>query len=341
MRLSPHRQATLRRPSSTPVWLQIGWRVALVLALLALAVGVHWLDRGGLRDSYDGQVSFLDIVYFTMISITTTGYGDITPVTDRARMFDALVVTPIRVFVILIFLGTAYSFVIRRTWDTWRMRIIQKALTGHIVVAGFGVTGRETVEELIARGIDPKTIVVVDSAIRPLEEAEALGCTVLQGDATRDETLAAVRIEAARALIVTAGRDDTDILITLTARHLAPTVTISTTIRAEDNEILARQAGATSVVNPISFAGLLLAGSCRGTHATDYIADLASAAGEVQLVERPVTADEVGRPLSTLSTGLGVRILRGGTAIGFWEAGASALSAGDIIVEIVPTVAKR
>ena len=340
MRISPQRSQTLRRPSSTPVWLQIAWRVLAVLALVALAITVHWLDRDGLRDNYDGKVSFLDVIYFTMISITTTGYGDIAPVTDRARMFDALVVTPIRVFAILVFVGTAYSFVIRRTWDNWRMRIIQKTLTGHIVVAGFGITGRETAAELIARGTDAKDIVVIDCLAEAISHAESLGCTVLQGDATRDATLQAVRIDSARAMVIAAGRDDTSILITLTARHLAPDLIISTTVNAEDNELLARQAGASNVVNPVSFAGLLLAGSCRGTHATDYITDLASAAGRVQLMERAVAPEEIGKPLSALTTGLGVRVLRGDTEIGFWQPEARALAAGDVVVEIVPTPPK-
>ncbi len=338
MRLNqPDRMLTLRRPNTTPVWLQIGWRVLFVLALIGLAIGVHWFDRDGLKDNADGHISFVDIVYFTMISITTTGYGDIAPVTERARLFDALVVTPIRVFAILVFVGTAYSFVIRRTWDKWRMRTIQNNLTGHYVIAGFGITGREAAEELIARGADPASIVVVDCLADPLEAAEAIGCTVMQGDATRDATLEAVRIAQARALVVTAGRDDTSILITLTARHLAPSMRISTTITAEDNELLARQAGATSVVNPVSFAGLLLAASCKGVHATEYIADLASAAGRVQLVERQVTAAEAGKPLSALTTGLGVRIVRGAETFGFWEPAAQHLKPGDLIVEIVPT----
>jgi voltage-gated potassium channel len=338
MRLERQRRhLTLRRPSTLPVWLQIGWRVLFVLSLIALAVAVHWFDREGLKDNADGHISFVDIIYFTMISITTTGYGDIAPVTERARLFDALVVTPIRVFAILVFVGTAYSFVIRRTWDKWRMRIIQKNLTGHMVVAGFGVTGKEAVEELIARGTPAESIVVIDCLTEALDEAEAIGCTVMQGDATRDATLVAVRIAEAGAMIVTAGRDDTAVLITLTARHLAPDLRISTTIRAEDNELLARQAGATTVVNPVSFAGLLLAGSCRGTHATEYITDLASAAGRVQLVERVVAPAEAGKPLSSLTTGLGVRLFRSGRAFGFWEAEAQRLEAGDMIVEIVPT----
>jgi voltage-gated potassium channel len=341
MRLPAKRHLTLRRPSTTPVWLQIGWRVLFVLGLIALAVAVHWFDREGLKDNLDGEVSFTDIIYFTMISITTTGYGDIVPVTDQARLFDALIVTPIRVFVVLVFVGTAYTFVIRRTWDKWRMRIIQKNLSDHIVVAGFGVTGREAAEELIARGTEPQSIVVIDCLAEPLEAAEALGCTVMQGDATRDATLQDVRIDRACALVVTAGRDDTAILITLTARHLAPGLRISTTIRAEDNELLARQAGATTVVNPVSFAGLLLAGSCEGTHTTEYITDLASAAGRVQLIARPVTEEEQGKPLSALTTGLGVRIVRSGRDYGFWQPEAQRLEAGDRVVEIVPVEGVR
>jgi len=158
----------------------------------------------------------------------------------------------------------------------------------------------------------------------------------MQGDATRDATLQELQIDKACALVVTAGRDDTAILITLTARHLAPNLRISTTIRAEDNELLARQAGATTVVNPVSFAGLLLAGSCEGTHTTEYITDLASAAGRVQLVERPISAAEQGQPLSALSTGLGVRIIRRGHGYGFWQPEAQRLEPGDRIVEIVP-----
>ncbi|HEV2567503.1 potassium channel family protein [Sphingomonas sp.] len=338
MRVPPQRHLTLRRPSSTPVWLQIGWRILLVLALIGLAVAVHWFDRDGLRDSAGGEISLIDILYFTMISVTTTGYGDIVPVTEQARMFDAFIVTPIRIFVVMIFFGTAYTFVIRRTWDRWRMSIIQKTLTDHTVIAGFGVTGRETAEELIARGMPAERIVVMDCLAEAVAEAETLGCTVIQGDATRDATLQAVRINQANALVVTAGRDDTAILITLTARHLAPNLRISTTIRAEDNELLARQAGATTVVNPVSFAGLLLAGSCEGTHTTEYITDLASAAGHVQLVERPIAAAEAGGPLSALTTGLGVRIIREGRDFGFWQPEAQRLEPGDRIVEIVPAV---
>ncbi|MFD1788904.1 potassium channel family protein [Sphingomonas floccifaciens] len=333
----PTLPATLKRKSQLPIWLSIGWRVTAVLGLVGLAVAVHWFDREGLRDNYDGRVSFLDVVYFTMISITTTGYGDIAPVSDRARLFDALIVTPIRVFVVLLFIGTAYNFVLKRTWDKWRMALLQRSLTGHIVVAGYGRTGAEAVAELIARGEAPDNMVVVDPDAERIEEAKALGCLVMQGDATRDQLLDEVKLTRARSMIVTAGRDDTSILITLSARHVAPDLPISTIVRNEDNELPARAAGATTVINPVSFAGLLLATSCKGGRVTEYLADLASIHGKVALNERAVTADEIGRPLSGLSTGTGLRVYRDGTSFGRHQPESNALRAGDTIVEIVAT----
>ncbi|MBB5685042.1 potassium channel family protein [Sphingobium boeckii] len=330
------RYETLQRQSRTPVWVAIGWRVLLVLGLTGIAIGVHWFDRLGLRDNYDGVVSFTDVIYFTMISITTTGYGDIAPVSDRARLFDALIVTPIRVFVVLIFIGTAYNFVLKRTWDKWRMKLIQKNLNNHIVVCGFGTSGSEAVDELLARGTRPEEIVVIDSSQIALERAESKGCAVIEADATRDQTLKDVKIGRARAVIVSAGRDDSSILIVLTVRHLAATVPISVLVRAEDNETLAKQAGATTVINPVSFSGLLLAGSCHGPHIADYMADLAATDGRVKLAERVVTAREVGKPLSAVETGMAVRLYRHGAPFGYWEPEARALQAGDMIIEIVP-----
>jgi len=119
--------------------------------LLALLILIHWLEREGLKDAYDGKVSFFDVIYFTMISATTTGYGDIVPVTDRTRMFDAIVVTPIRVLFLLILAGSAYTFVARRTWDRFVMKRIQRTLCDHIIVAGYGTKNSRAVQELAGR----------------------------------------------------------------------------------------------------------------------------------------------------------------------------------------------
>ncbi len=328
----------LRRAVKIPVWGDLGIRLGMALGLIFIVIMIHWWDRDGLVDNLDGEVSFTDIVYFTMISITTTGFGDIAPITDRARMVEAIIVTPIRFAVFFIFVGTAYNFIIKRSWENFRMARIQEQLSNHIVVLGYGVSGSESVNELVARGTDPRDIVVIDPDEESLLAAEALGCNVLAGDATRDETLKAVRISEAQTILVSAGRDDTSILIVLTVRHLAPDVPISVVVRADDNEFLARQAGANNVINPVRFTGLLLAGSAKGAHIADYLADLASVSGRVQLIEREVLPEECGSPINELkSGGRGLRVYREGKALGFWEEECQNLQAGDIVVEIIPT----
>jgi voltage-gated potassium channel len=328
----------LRRAVKLPVWGDLGIRLTLALGLIMLVVMIHWLDRDGLVDNFDKHVSFLDVVYFTMISITTTGFGDIAPISDRARLVEAVIVTPVRIAVLFIFVGAAYDFVIKRSWEKWRMARIQEQLTDHVIVLGYGVSGAQSVGELIERGVDPRRIVVIDPVEDRLAEAEKLGVNVMAADATRDETLKAVRIAEAGSVLVSAGRDDTSILIVLTVRHLAPHVPISVVVRADDNELLARQAGANNVINPVRFTGLLLAGSVEGAHIADYLADLASVSGRVQLVERVVSAEECGCSIGELkSGGRGLRVYRNGRAIGFWEDGCQSLQPGDIVVEIVPT----
>ncbi|PLK23606.1 potassium transporter TrkA [Porphyrobacter sp. TH134] len=328
----------LRRQVRIPVWGDLGIRTSLAFALIALVIAIHWWDRAGLKDNHDGVISFLDVVYFTMISITTTGFGDIAPISDRARLIEAVIVTPVRIAVLFIFVGAAYDFVIKRSWEKFRMARIQEQLTDHVVVLGFGVSGSQSVGELIARGVDPRCIVVIDPSEERLTEAEKLGVNVMAADATRDETLKSVRIAEAQSVLVSAGRDDTSILMVLTVRHLAPKVPISVVVRAEDNELLARQAGANNVINPVRFTGLLLAGSVKGAHIADYLADLASVGGRVQLVEREVTEAECGKSIRELeSGGTGLRVYRNGRAIGFWEDDCQMLQPSDVVVEIVPT----
>ena len=328
----------LRRATKIPVWGDLGIRLGAALFLIGIVVMIHWWDREGLVDNLDGEVSFLDVIYFTMISITTTGFGDIAPISDRARLVEAVIVTPIRFAVFFIFVGTAYNFIIKRSWEKFRMARIQEKLSDHIVVLGYGISGSEAVAELIERGTDPSCIVVIDPSEDRLHAAESLGCNVMAADATRDETLKAVRIGEAQNVLISAGRDDTTILITLTVRALAPHVPISVVVRADDNESLARQAGANNVINPVRFTGLLLAGSAKGEHIAEYLADLASVSGRVQLVERKVTAEECGCAISDLTTGgRGLRVYRDGRAIGFWEDECQNLQEGDIIVEIIAT----
>ncbi len=97
-------------------------RCLILLVLVAMILAIFWYDRDGLRDQIDGEISFHDVAYFTAVTISTVGYGDIVPVSDRARMKDTLLVTPLRLIIWLIFLGTAYELVLQRWLEARRMK---------------------------------------------------------------------------------------------------------------------------------------------------------------------------------------------------------------------------
>jgi voltage-gated potassium channel len=337
----PDTPINARRKGSLNIWQSLWLRAVLVLVLLGIALAGHWFDRGGLRDNVDGDVSFSDVVYFTAITVTTVGYGDITPVTDRARMFDTFVVTPVRLFIWIIFFGTAYTLALKSTWEQIRTRMIRKGLKDHIIIYGYGATGEAAVGELLRQGVKPTGIVVVDQSAARINAAVERGVTGIEGDATYNATQEAACVKTARSVMVCTHRDDSTVLIVLSARQMNAQVPISATVRATENEDLIRQAGATNIINPVSMAGHLLARTSEGPHVVDCIADLASADGNVVLREREVTSAEVGHPLSALTTGKGLRISRHGKIYGYWEKAAQTLQAGDVIVEIARTEADK
>ena len=266
----------IRRKAALNVWQSLAVRGLLVLALASVALLAHWIDRDGLKDNTDNKISFIDVVYFTTITITTVGYGDIVPVTDRARMFDTFVVTPIRIFVWVIFLGTAYTFVLRSTWERIRTAMIGNRLKGHTIICGFGAGGEYAARELLCSGWKAENVIVIDTNPERVAYATELGFNAIEGDATHNAVLSAARIETASAVLVAANRDDVSALIVLSARQLNHSVTISTGARAQENEDLLQQAGASVVLNPVRFGGHLLARAATARHAVDTVADLVS-----------------------------------------------------------------
>ncbi|MCB1625611.1 MAG: potassium channel family protein, partial [Pseudomonadales bacterium] len=276
----------------------LAMRALLVLGLFLLVMGVCWWDRAGLRDQFDGEISPSDVVYFTMVTVTTVGYGDIVPVTARARLIDALVITPIRLFVWFIFLGTAYEFLIQRSIEDLRMLRLQRQLNNHVVICGYGGAGHHAAAELVRMGRPASEVVIIDVDRGAADRAAAAGFTALHGTATREEILEIAAVSKAAAIIVSVDSDDTTALIVLTARELSKARILAKVIEPENIKLM-RRSGADQIISLGALGGSLLADGVNSDLTLAFVDDLVSRQGRVHLTQRKPLRDEVGRaPMS-------------------------------------------
>lgn len=310
-------------------------RAGIVVSLFGFAMLVFWLDRGGLHDSVDGEVSLADIIYFTFVTVTTVGYGDIVPVTERARLIDALLVTPVRIFVWFIFLGTAYEFVVRRVIEDFRMNAIQQRLESHVIVCGFGFSGRVAARELVTKGQPKEKIVVIDERADRLELAAEAGHIGLRGDASREATLREARVGSAKAALICLSPDNTSALTVLTVRSLNDGIRIVVLVQDEENQQLMRRAGADEVVVPAKMAGFLAADAVASRYTTRFVSDILSSSGGVlRIVERRARESEIGRHFRDVPRQLVVAVERDGKLIGFWDHPEETVRKGDLVFSI-------
>lgn len=308
-------------------------RAAAVLIMYAIVILAFWIGRAGLRDNYDNHISFSDVVYFSMVTVTTVGYGDIVPVTRTARFVDAILVTPIRLVIWLVFLGTTYQLVLQRLVEDLRMRRLQAKLANHVVVCGFTHSGACVAHELVVRGMDKHQILIVDRNQTELEAAAEQGFIGILGDATREETLREAMLPSARAIFVCTERDDTNVLIVLTARQIAPQIRVIARVEEAENEKLLRQSGANATILPSRVGGILMAGAIENSALSHYVMDLISATGRLVLVERDVLEEEIGRMPRHIENTLIVAVNRDGRELGVDDADAL-LRVGDKVLAI-------
>lgn len=309
-------------------------RGLLVLLLLLLTVTFFWFDRDGLTDQVDGEMSFTDVLYFTAVTLTTVGYGDIVPVSESARLFNTFFVAPIRLLIWVIFLGTTYQFVLQKYIEIIRLKRMEQTLVDHIVVCGYGHGGRVAAKELLARGYKAEQVLVIEPDQAKLSEAVDEGFVCLHGDAASEDLLKRARIARAKAVIVAVAKDDAAAMVVLTVRSLAPDVRLVARVDEQNNGKLLRKAGADTIVPAARLGGFLLAGSVDENGNLPLVADMLSARGGVSLVEREVFPSEIGLQSNALSQRIVISIHRGEKSIDLTREPHSALERGDIITLI-------
>lgn len=315
-------------------WRLIAKRLWLAFLVLAAAVLVVYLDRGGYQDANeDGALSLLDCIYYATVSLSTTGYGDIVPVTQQSRLINTIVITPLRVIFLIVLVGTTLSVLTEQSRQALKIQRWRNTLRNHTVVVGYGTKGRSAVAAMLADDVSPAEIVIIDTDQQALKAAAARGLVTVLGSATKSDVLKLAGVTRARSVVVALGSDDSSVLVTLSARELAPNAKIVATVRESENTHLLKQSGADSVVVSAETAGRLLGLATITPTVVGMMEDLLTPDEGFSIAERRVEETEVGgspRHLKEMVLG----VVRKGTLIKVNEPEADALEAGDRLLYI-------
>lgn len=212
---------------------------------------------------------WFDSFYFTLITLTSIGYGEAEGMTEGARYFTAVLII-LGVGTLGYALSSAVQAVVEfelfSTFGKRRMYRDINKLSSHYIVCGAGRVGSGVVRDIARSGHE---FVVIEGDEALADRLLAQGHLVLMGDATSEDVLKAAGIERARGIVCAVSSDPDNLYITLTARDLNKELRI--VARANEEAAVERllRAGADKVVSPA------LSGSTR----------------MVQMLLRPAVAD--------------------------------------------------
>ncbi|RRD47940.1 TrkA family potassium uptake protein [Tessaracoccus sp. OH4464_COT-324] len=334
LRSGPLALVNLPRVATSP-FKELTRRAVVAVVLLMVSTLVVWLDSSAYIDNVAGDgVDFIDALYYSTVTLTTTGYGDITPVAPHARLLNATLITPLRVAFLILLVGTTIEVLANEGSRAIRDSHWRKKMRNHIVVIGYGTKGRSAVNTLRRQGESADKIVVIDGKEPAIADANFDGLAAFLGDATRRDLLRRAEVPKAREVVICLDRDDAAILATLTVRQLNPTANVVVAVREHQNVPLVKQSGATSVVTSSETVGRLLGLSAIGPDLGAIIQDMLTGGEGLEVHQRMAQSNEVGQSPSTVAGEKVIGIVRNGTLRRFYDSTVARLETGDQLIVI-------
>jgi voltage-gated potassium channel Kch len=222
-----------------------------ILNLLASALFVLLVAAAAAGAYVANGWSLGDAVYMVIITVYTVGYGEVRPIDTHALRLITEALTVLGCTGMICLSAALVQFItfttLQQLVGTKRMKNQIAALTGHVIIVGFGRIGLILARDL-AKACTP--FVVIERTEDRLTQARHAGYLCYAGDATDEEVLIAAGIERAAYVVTVTPNDAANVFITLSARALNPKLDIIA--RGEDpaTEGKLRQAGANQVVLP-------------------------------------------------------------------------------------------
>lgn len=217
---------------------------------------------------------FVDSFYMVVITLSTVGFGEIQPLSDRARLFTSAIII-LGVGNIAYIVGSFTQMVVDGHLNNllWRRKVQRRIdkLDNHYIICGFGRIGSVVVQEILKVSSD---VVVVEHAPELIEQLKREGIMHLCGDATDDALLMAAGIKRAKSIVTALTDEAANVYVTLTARQLNPKISIIARANNASHITRLEFAGADRVVLPHLIGGVRMAHTVLRPTVTDFL-DLA------------------------------------------------------------------
>jgi len=205
------------------------------------------------------NLSFVDALYMTVITISTVGYREVADMNTLAKWFSIGFIL-VSVGMVGFLLSTVFRFLsegnINEAWRKNKMKKEIEKLNNHIIVCGAGETGLHVIKQLKRREVD---FVVIENDIDAIETLKEMDVMYILDDATKEEVLLDARVKEAKGLIACLAKDADNLFVVLTARELNVKMHIVARSHEERSDKKLRRAGANNTVSPDEIGGKKMA----------------------------------------------------------------------------------
>ncbi|MCF7931182.1 MAG: NAD-binding protein [Acholeplasmataceae bacterium] len=205
------------------------------------------------------DLSFIDALYMTIITISTVGYREVAEMNTLAKWFSIGFIL-VSVGMVGYLLTTVFRFLsegnINEAWRKNKMKKEIEKLDNHIIVCGAGETGVHVIKQLKRREVE---FVVIENDLDAIENLKEMDVNYIYDDATKEEVLLEARVKHAKGLIACLAKDADNVFVVLTARELNAKMHIVARSHEERSDKKLRRAGANNTVSPDEIGGKKMA----------------------------------------------------------------------------------
>ncbi|WP_255555576.1 voltage-gated potassium channel protein [Enterovibrio paralichthyis] len=256
-----------------------------IAAFISFAVLLFYSTYGAMYfgDGFKPVIEDLSTAfYFSMVTMTTVGYGDITPQTEAARLFTvSVIVAGITVFATS--LTTVFAPIISGGLSRL-VRGVKKPMNrkNHFIVCGTSVLASATVLQLIKRGFDVTVITVEDEdKFTQIEQRIGAKLDIVSGDSTDSDVLTDAGVEDCQAVLALTNDDATNAFIVLSVKAISPNIKAVTAVNDAKNIKKVKRVNADVLLAPQLFGSVVLASVLSGEPiSNDQLLDMLLHSGE-------------------------------------------------------------